>query len=412
MTSWKFIREQERTLGQRFLDGLPDAWTLHGPPTMEGRVSTFAITHAEESPEAAAERLAEAGFAVYHGNYYALEVMKRLGLPDGAIRVGIVHYNTEDEVDGLLRRAATVARVGALTPRGLSLVECERRDSRQLEEAEAHWLPVVGRVLREVAVPAPDEQRPVGHRGGEVACLLQLAPVRPLHGQRVGGRLVVEVGLVGDERHAEVERILHEAPHLGLAEVPQRPRRKAFAVRAGGEPPIEGLHREVAHPEPVRDRQQPPADLSRADAAPQPVVRLVRHQDLRAREADLEQLLGRQQVHARIMPPYDRPVAKTDYSGTPLSKKLGAKPGAEVVVFFTTRRAELLERLPRLTATLAPADGLWIAWPKKASKLETDLDFDAVQRAGLDAGLVDNKSCAIDEEWQALRFVYRLADRR
>ena len=58
----------------------PDAWTLHGPPTMEGRVSTFAITHAEESPEAAAERLAEAGFAVWHGNYYALEVMKRLGL--------------------------------------------------------------------------------------------------------------------------------------------------------------------------------------------------------------------------------------------------------------------------------------------------------------------------------------------
>ena len=103
--------------------------------------------------------------------------------------------------------------------------------------------------------------------------------------------------------------------------------------------------------------------------------------------------------------------AKTDYSGTPLSRKLGAKPGAEVVVFFTTRRDELRERLPRLKAALAPADGLWIAWPKKASKLETDLDFDAVQGAGLEAGLVDNKSCAIDDEWQALRFVYRLADR-
>ena len=102
MTSWKFIQEHERALGQRFLDGLPDAWTLHGPPTMDGRVATFAITHAEESPEAGAERLAEAGFAVWHGNYYAVEVMKRLGLPDGAIRVGIVHYNTEDEVDRLL----------------------------------------------------------------------------------------------------------------------------------------------------------------------------------------------------------------------------------------------------------------------------------------------------------------------
>jgi hypothetical protein len=103
--------------------------------------------------------------------------------------------------------------------------------------------------------------------------------------------------------------------------------------------------------------------------------------------------------------------AKTDYSGTPLSRKLGAKAGTEVLVFFTTRRAELLERLPRLKSALAPADGLWIAWPKKASKLETDLDFDAVQSAGLDAGLVDNKSCAIDDDWQALRFVYRLADR-
>jgi hypothetical protein len=94
-----------------------------------------------------------------------------------------------------------------------------------------------------------------------------------------------------------------------------------------------------------------------------------------------------------------------------LSRKLGAKPGAEVTVFFTTSRSELEARFEALKATLAPADGLWVAWPKKASKLETDLDFDAVQRIGLDAGLVDNKSCAIDDEWQAVRFVYRLADR-
>jgi hypothetical protein len=104
-------------------------------------------------------------------------------------------------------------------------------------------------------------------------------------------------------------------------------------------------------------------------------------------------------------------VPEKDYSGTPLSKKLGAEPGAEVVVFFTTRRTELEARLAALKATLAPTDGLWIAWPKKASKLETDLDFDAVQSAGLAAGLVDNKSCAIDDGWQALRFVYRLRDR-
>jgi hypothetical protein len=94
-----------------------------------------------------------------------------------------------------------------------------------------------------------------------------------------------------------------------------------------------------------------------------------------------------------------------------LSDKLGAKPGAGVVVYFTTSRAELERRFPALKETLAPADGLWIAWPKKAAELETDLDFDTVQRTGLAHGLVDNKSCSIDEHWQALRFVYRLTDR-
>jgi hypothetical protein len=94
-----------------------------------------------------------------------------------------------------------------------------------------------------------------------------------------------------------------------------------------------------------------------------------------------------------------------------LSTKLGAKPGAEVLVLFTTRRAELERRFPALKATLGAADGLWIAWPKKAAKLETDLDFATVQRIGLDNRLVDNKTAAVDERWQALRFVYRLRDR-
>jgi hypothetical protein len=104
-------------------------------------------------------------------------------------------------------------------------------------------------------------------------------------------------------------------------------------------------------------------------------------------------------------------VPERDYSGTPLSKKLGAKPGAEVLVFFTASRAELERHFEALKRTLAPADGLWIAWPKKAAKLETDLDFETVQKIGLDAGLVDNKSAAIDESWQAVRFVYRVKDR-
>jgi hypothetical protein len=104
-------------------------------------------------------------------------------------------------------------------------------------------------------------------------------------------------------------------------------------------------------------------------------------------------------------------VPERDYSATPLAKKLGAKPGSEVLVFFTTSRRELERRFDALKETLAAADGLWIAWPKKASKIATDLDFGTVQQIGLAAGLVDNKSAAIDDSWQAVRFVYRRADR-
>jgi hypothetical protein len=125
-----------------------------------------------------------------------------------------------------------------------------------------------------------------------------------------------------------------------------------------------------------------------------------------------------------------------DYSATPLPKKLGIRDGSrvalrkapkgfadelgvlpktrgpiDVAVLFATRRGELTRAFAPLAARLAPAGGLWVAWPKKASGVETDLTFDAVQRTGLDAGLVDNKSCAIDDTWQALRFVIRLRDR-
>jgi hypothetical protein len=105
-------------------------------------------------------------------------------------------------------------------------------------------------------------------------------------------------------------------------------------------------------------------------------------------------------------------VAHKDYSATPLSRKLGAKPGVEVLVLFTTSAAELRARFSALQASLAPADRLWVAWPKKASRIETDLDFGTVQAIGLEAGLVDNKSAAIDEAWQAVQFVYRLRDRK
>ncbi len=103
--------------------------------------------------------------------------------------------------------------------------------------------------------------------------------------------------------------------------------------------------------------------------------------------------------------------ASKDYSGTPLSQKLGAKPDARVVVFFTTSRSDLERRFDALKAALDPADGLWIAWPKRSAKIEGDLSFEAVQEIGLAHGLVDNKSCSIDERWQGLRFVYRVTDR-
>jgi cysteine desulfurase family protein (TIGR01976 family) len=99
---WDAVSAYERELGERFLAGLPESCRLHGLPTMDGRVPTFCVTVRGQTPAVAAERLAERGLAVWHGNYYAVEVMERLGLPDGAVRVGIVHYNTTDEVDRLL----------------------------------------------------------------------------------------------------------------------------------------------------------------------------------------------------------------------------------------------------------------------------------------------------------------------
>jgi hypothetical protein len=131
------------------------------------------------------------------------------------------------------------------------------------------------------------------------------------------------------------------------------------------------------------------------------------------------------------------------YSGTPLPKKLGIKPEArvwfagapadfaetlgelppgvdvrsraakalDVIVFFVKRRADLERRLMRLAGSLDPAGGLWIAWPKKSSGVETDITEDVVREVALPMGLVDNKVCAIDETWSGLRLVWRLENR-
>jgi hypothetical protein len=136
------------------------------------------------------------------------------------------------------------------------------------------------------------------------------------------------------------------------------------------------------------------------------------------------------------------------YSGTPLPLKLGIKPGArvallnapadfdvtlgelpdavrvrtslagkgargplDVVLHFTTRRADLERRFEALAGALDPAGGLWIVWPKKASGVPTDLTENVIREIGLAAGLVDNKVCAVDETWSGLRFVVRVKDR-
>jgi hypothetical protein len=83
----------------------------------------------------------------------------------------------------------------------------------------------------------------------------------------------------------------------------------------------------------------------------------------------------------------------------------------DVIVAFCSQRIELERRLPALRAALDPSGGLWVAWPKRASGVSTNLDDDVVRELGLAAGLVDNKVCAIDEVWSGLRFVYRLRDR-
>ena len=107
---WDAIGAHERALGERFLAALPAGVTLHGLATMDGRTPTFAVTVPERAPHDVAAELAGRDIAVWAGNYYALEVMERLGLPTGAVRVGFVHYNTADEVDRVVAELDRLTR--------------------------------------------------------------------------------------------------------------------------------------------------------------------------------------------------------------------------------------------------------------------------------------------------------------
>ena len=125
-----------------------------------------------------------------------------------------------------------------------------------------------------------------------------------------------------------------------------------------------------------------------------------------------------------------------DYSQVPLWKKLGVVEGArvrlvglpksvtelaklpawaksaradlDVAVLFATHQSKLTAAFSPLIGSVAERGGLWVSWPKKTSKVEHDLDFETVQQLGLSSGLVDNKICRVDDDWQAIRFVRRL----
>ena len=132
-------------------------------------------------------------------------------------------------------------------------------------------------------------------------------------------------------------------------------------------------------------------------------------------------------------------MATAGYSGTPLTKKLGIKEGSlfatvhapddfestlgafppeaewrmrlspelDVVIAFYTSRAALVKEWPKLTNAAAPDGTVWVAWPKKASKVPTDITEDVVRELLLPSGWVDNKVCAIDDTWSGLRFALR-----
>ncbi|WP_246614153.1 DUF3052 domain-containing protein [Paractinoplanes bogorensis] len=85
---------------------------------------------------------------------------------------------------------------------------------------------------------------------------------------------------------------------------------------------------------------------------------------------------------------------------------------SDVIVLFVTERQELQVRLDEVRAGMAQDGGFWVAWPKRASKVPTDVTEDVVREIALPTGLVDNKVCAIDEVWSGLRLVIRRENRR
>jgi hypothetical protein len=94
-------------------------------------------------------------------------------------------------------------------------------------------------------------------------------------------------------------------------------------------------------------------------------------------------------------------------SGARVTERLAGKEPLDVIVVFVKKRADLERQLAKLRARMAPACGLWIAWPKKSSGVATDITENTIREVALPTGLVDNKVCAIDDVWSGLRLVIR-----
>jgi cysteine desulfurase family protein (TIGR01976 family) len=104
------LRAYEHELGRRFLDGLPDSVEVYGLPTMEGRLPTFLLNVDGVPAREVAERMAERGYGVWHhDNWYSLGLREKLPYPDEAVRVGLIHYNTVEEIDGFLSELGSLA---------------------------------------------------------------------------------------------------------------------------------------------------------------------------------------------------------------------------------------------------------------------------------------------------------------
>ena len=341
-------------------------------------------------------------------------------------------------------RQLSADRDASVPEGGEDLSEQRVHPSRRLEEHDRPWI-VPERLQASAPIAGTPREEPLEHE-----------PIRREPRQDEGGDRGRRAG-----DHAHVDAALHRQLHhpvAGIGDAGHAPVRDDGDIVAGSETSHEFDGAIVLVPLEHRDERFAEVEVSE-EAAGAPRVLRGDERDRRQRLArpvrEISEVADRRAdeeedaAHTPMVPGSPPPTMvrmaqpHKDYSGTPLPKKLGIREGArvhvaaapegfdavlgplptgverlgrlgsdmDVVLLFVTRERDLRSRFAKLAAALEPAGRLWVAWPKKASGLASDLDFDTVQRIGLDAGLVDNKSASVTEAFQGLQFVYRLKDR-